>query len=212
MSNRAKSHSLKGIQIPRSRIIDAVREDARYCREAHTPECWFAAVVAPQSEREAVRQLIERGYEAFITSELRYRRASQHSKRKQGVEYPLIPGLVFVGVESYGALSLIWVMDIIKGFLGSGPHSSRLRTKDLERLREMTVDAAAAPEAREMISREEYTIGELCEVVSGPLTGQHLTVRDIGGGGKKPYYALVTSPFFNDAGLLKLPLDWFRPV
>lgn len=181
---------------------------------AHTPNGWYCACVAPQSEMEAVRQLIERGYEAFVTSELRYRRSTRYSKRKEGVEYPLIPGLVFVGVEDYAGLSAIWVMDIITGFLGSGPHSSKLQAKDLERLREMTVDAAAAPEEIGMISREEYKIGDLCEVVAGPLTSQHLTVEDITGSGtaSDPYMAVVTPGFFNEAKPVKLPLDSLKPV
>ena len=195
-----------------SEAVEAARQDMEYFRSRDLPECWYAAVVTPQQEGEAVRQLIELGYEAFVTSELRYRRKHRADKTKKGIEYPLIPGLVFVGVDDYLTLSAIWKLDIIHGFLGSGPSSSRLRAKDLIRLHDMAIEAGAPLEQVEMISREEYNIGELCEVVSGPLTGQHFTVEDITGGGRKPWRAIVTAQFFNMAKRVELPLNTLRPV
>lgn len=198
------------------KALDETRREVERLSRASEPLAWYAAVVTPTTEYEVIRRLVERGYEAFTTTEVRWRWKSRTDRldpgtKKTPTSYALIPGIVFVGIGNYTALAEVWAMPFIKGFLGSGPLSSRLSDADMIRLRDMSEEADAPDEARAMISREEYTIGELCEVVAGPLTGQHFTVNDITGDGSKqnPFVAVVDAMFF---GEINLPLDTLIPV
>lgn len=177
-----------------------------------TPEYWYAAVTAPGREDEAVRQALERGYEAFRPAKVLYRKVyrSTRSQKKRAVEYPLMPRYVFIAVENYSALSELWALDIIHKFLGARL-SGRIRPADVKRLREMTEEAPKEQQA--MITREEYSVGQWCEAVAGPLLGQILKVENITGDGKrKPWLAHVTTQFFGSKQLVTLSLDSLVPA
>lgn len=166
-------------------------------------EYWYAAVVPPGKEAEAIRQVEQRGHETFHPFCHRVHR----STRKSGAR-ALITGYIFIAVEDYAVLSELWMLPIIWRFLGAR-RSGRIRPKDMKVLRELTEERKQVP----MINRDEYWVGQLCEVITGPLTGQLLKVEKITGDGKqKPWQGHVTTQFFRSKQLVSLPLDWLVPA
>ena len=109
--------------------------------------------------------------------------------------------------ETYEGLSEIWVLDEVKRILGSGPRSSVLSPKEVERLDEIAHESI--PEQIKVI-RENYKIGAMARILAGPLEGGYARILSIEGDGDKiPWVAMVGVGSFKDA---PVELDKLEPI
>ena len=104
---------------------------------------YFAFRVVPQREFRTEQALLAAGYDAFVPTEHRWRRAGRHHKMM--VTYPLLPGYLFVGLsvpqgESPTAetLSDLRTFDDLKSPLCVAGRPSSVKDKEMDELRKLS--------------------------------------------------------------------------
>ncbi len=168
-----------------------------------TEQDWYVAVTKYDKELIAIGRIEDLGHGAH---QLRCRRRYRSTNRNKQ-DTPVVPGYLLVRSETYEGLSEIWGLDEVARVLGSGPRSSILSPEEVERL-----DEIAHESIKEQIKviREDYKIGAMARILSGPLEGGEGRILSIDGdGNKRPWVAMLGIGSFKDA---PCRLDMLEPL
>lgn len=155
------------------------------CQPPHPrePGDWYALRVAPQAEFVVAHLLRRRGVVAWAPCLTKWVQHNRYSRAaKKAVRRPLLPGYVFVKV----ALLRAWqVIRGVAGVLGMVCLEGRpwpLRPADIARVRRASSRLRARERDRAMPTNRGFDIGDVVEVLEGPLEALRLRVVEIAGG------------------------------
>ncbi|WP_298618747.1 transcription termination/antitermination NusG family protein [uncultured Zoogloea sp.] len=124
--------------------------------------------------------LRRRGLDAWVPVESRFHRHNRyHRGAKKLVVVPILTGYVLARVRR--ALDWLAVLDcpMVRGVMGFGGVPARLPAAAIGRLREIEDLSQARAYHRLMPTRRAYEVGELVEVLDGPMEGFHVEVLAI---------------------------------
>ena len=129
-----------------------------------TPINWYALYTKPRHEFVVLDELQKKGVESFLPS---FKRLQQWKDRKKTVEFPLVPGYLFVHIQDDSAafLNALKTRGVVT-FVSSTPgHPSTVAAEEIQSLK-LLLDSG-----EELDVYPNLKEGELIRVKRGPLKG-----------------------------------------
>jgi transcription antitermination factor NusG len=151
------------------------------------PGRWFALRVAPQAEFACAHLLRARGLAAWAPWETKWIRANRYRKgAKREVRRPLLPGYVLARLGDWEAEACAWQRALgvvgVQGVVGALGRPLALREAAVADLRALCERRRAAERQRAMPTNRVFDVGDVVEVLEGPLEGVVVTVLEISRG------------------------------
>lgn len=131
-----------------------------------------------------VEQVLQRrGLKAWVPLGSAFNRANRYHRRARAlVLQPILTGYVLVELPQPAALwDLVLDCPMVRGVMGFGGVPARVPEAGLERLRAIERTAQARAHHRLMPTGRVFEVGEMVEVLEGPLVGQVARVLAIEG-------------------------------
>ena len=164
---------------------------------------WYALTVMPRREFEAADSLDRRGYEAYVPMVRLFRGVNRFVKRKRLRSFALMPGYVFLGVETVPEWHGVLCARYVRGVISVDSEPLRVPLAEMDGLaeREAGGEFTAWDATRFMRSNWEFGVGDNAEIVVGPLSGQQVKVVEIGAETAKVLLKMFGSERFVEVGL-----------
>jgi transcriptional antiterminator NusG len=124
------------------------------------PDAWFAAQVAPRSEKRVASMLEYRGYQQFTPTYLSQKKWSDRIKTQ---EEPLFPGYVFVRISGTTFGLLCSTPGIVR-ILSFGGRPVPLADSEIEAVQRLTLRGKPQP-------TQHVNCGEKVKISDGPFAG-----------------------------------------
>ncbi|MEP4950070.1 MAG: transcription termination/antitermination NusG family protein [Paracoccaceae bacterium] len=130
------------------------------------------------------------GFEVFLPVKQVLRIKNRFTKEKYLVAVPLLADWMFVGLPivegEYGRGVLGWKtlmeLDVVAGVMGTGGRPIQMSEATVMRLMRQYGGVRAASRVRRRIAeRKVCKIGEVTQVIDGPLVGQDVRIVDVAG-------------------------------
>lgn len=192
MGNRAKIPSLKGKQISRDQVKNALKKTqpkpalrAQVVTEREIDQFqWYVAAVTPGHEKRAVDRFNDNGVACVLAMQKTWRKKTRYDPAKSEGGKAFMPGYVCTGVTSRTALAPVWKMPgIVHGFLlvAGGEQPYRLASSEIVRM--MGWGSIYAPPKNHafMVSSKEYSEGDPVMARDGPFQNMVFRVQQIDG-------------------------------
>ena len=143
---------------------------------------WYALTVMPRREFQAADSLAQRGFEAYVPMVRKFRGVNRYVQRKRLRSFALMPGYVFLGVESVPEWYLVLCARYVRGVISVDAEPLKVPLFEMDGLknREAGGEFTAWDAERYMISNREFSVGDDAEIVVGPFAGQSVKVLEIG--------------------------------
>ena len=169
-----------------------------YRERSGTASAWYALYTRPRHEKKVERQLKERGIESYLPLK---KTLHQWSDRKKWVEEPLFRCYVFVRTADRDRMRSLHTYGSVR-FVSFDGKPAVVRDEEIHTIKCIL---------REMPTSESYpdvTVGDVVEIVHGPLTGMRGKLEEIRSGRR----LIVAIPSIHQA--LRFSLDGLdvRPV
>jgi transcription antitermination factor NusG len=132
-------------------------------------DSWFAAQVAPRSEKRVASMLEYKGYQHFAPT---YLSRKKWSDRVKVLEEPLFPGYVFVRISGPTLGGLLCSTPGVIRILSFGGRPVPISDSDLEMVRKLTLRGRPLP-------TRHVNSGEKVQIRDGPFAGVVGIVRQI---------------------------------
>lgn len=145
---------------------------------------WFALRTRPQTELVSQDIMQRRGFITFVPVREVYRRRNKYTRVKELRKFPLLVGYVLFGSHVPDPVWFdVFKLKTIKSVVGVRGEPREIDHTSIARLMKLQgVNYFTAPrEQRFMRSRQEFSVGDIVEVVDGPLSGNFLKVEEIRG-------------------------------
>ncbi len=122
---------------------------------------WYVLLVKPRHEKAVARSLEIKGYEQFLPL---YEKGSQLRKRRRHVQLPLFPMYVFCRFDPNSRLPVLTIPGVLS-IVSFGRIPAAVEDGEVESIQRLAASGLT-------VSPHPYVeVGELAEVVSGPLRG-----------------------------------------
>lgn len=156
------------------------------------PGAWYALRVAPQAEFVVAHLLRRRGVVAWAPCLTKWVRAEAYRRAvKRAVRRPLLPGYVFVKLAS----AYVWqVIRGVTGVLGAVCLEGRpwpLRPAEIAKVRHASSRLRARERDRAMPTNRAFEVGDVVEVLDGPLEAVQMRVVEIADGEARALMAFL---------------------
>lgn len=161
---------------------------------------WYALVVAAQKEFVVERLLQKRGYKAMVPIEVRWRRASRHTRKMVPWDYPMFPRYVFAGFHGCPPWHELAGISMVRGVVGFNGVPSRLPDGAIQTLER--ISGSFLP-GRAPGRRRSFSVGDDVVIEFGVLHMQRGRLQKITGKRAK-----VLLDFFNSTQEVDLPIDF----
>jgi transcription antitermination factor NusG len=141
---------------------------------------WYALYVKSRHEKKVASLLSEKGLDVYVP--LR-KVLKQWSDRKKWVEEPVISCYVFVNMLGSQRDNVLQTRGVV-GFVRNNRKDATIPDEEMNIMR----DILNVPDISVTLDREDLHIGELCEVVAGPMIGKKVKLYEIRGKKKVGVY------------------------
>lgn len=146
---------------------------------------WYALQTPPQKEIVAQIILETRGVEAYLPVREEWRRKNKYTKEKQLRQFPEMPRYVFAGFDPGFSSWRHWLhrIPVITGVVGLDGEPRRIVFEGdglAHMMRAYPNSTYVAPkEQKYMHTHQEFSVGDVVEILDGPLAGRELPVVSI---------------------------------
>jgi transcription antitermination factor NusG len=134
---------------------------------------WYAIYVKSRHEKKVVDQLKEKGIEAYVPLK---KTLKQWTDRKKWIEEPVITCYVFVNIEGSQRESVLQTKGVV-GYVRSNRKDARVSDEEMQIMKSILSES----ELDVSIETNNFCIGQLCEVVVGPLKGKKVKLFELRG-------------------------------
>ncbi len=136
--------------------------DRMYMENKDTKQ-WFAVYTKSRAEKKALKELTDKGIEAYLPL---HRTLRQWSDRKKLVELPFIPGYLFVHISRKEYDQTLYVDNVVC-FITFEGKAVPVRDDEIAVLKKILQQDQIKAE----LTREDLSPGQIVEIISGPLMG-----------------------------------------
>jgi transcription antitermination factor NusG len=141
---------------------------------------WFALRCAPQKEKLAVTILERLNFVAVTPTEPRLRKKTRFDKERNPIEYPVLPGCLFVGVEDKGHLFRVVNFHFINSVVGINGRYAEFDPRLLMPF--LNFSPETSPQYyKYMRTKHEFDIGDTVRLRTGAFRDAEMKVADIKG-------------------------------
>lgn len=174
---------------------------------------WYVVRVVARKEYTTARLLKAQGFTPFVPSEWQPRRRSSRRQHPKPVEMcrAMLLRYVLIGFEDSPPpfLSVLRFENLVEGFVAINGTPARVHPQDLERLllKHQFESLVPDPGKIRLRKRAPVSIGNRCEVMSGPLAGQVIRVEKLKGN-----RADVVPELFNPMRSISIDVDNINPI
>jgi len=134
---------------------------------------WYAIYVKSRHEKKVAELLEEKGIEAYVPLK---KILKQWSDRKRWVEEPVLTCYVFVNIEGSQRESVLQTPSVV-GYVRSNRKDAGISNQEIEIMKCILSE----PEIEVNLETERLRVGQLCEVISGPLIGKKVKLYELKG-------------------------------
>lgn len=142
---------------------------------------WFILRTAPMKEMVSTVLLERMGCAVLYPRELEYRQLNRYKRAKFKVLKPLAVGYLFVGFASDPNWHRVTSLPSLSGVVGVMGKPLRIRFDHITHFLNANVDTIAPPEQKFMRTGREFGLGDIVEILDGPMRGEHVRVKTIKG-------------------------------
>ncbi|WP_299133541.1 transcription termination/antitermination NusG family protein [uncultured Amaricoccus sp.] len=136
----------------------------------------------PRAEFVVEAVLGRRGIEAWVPVESRFNRANRYQRTAKVLAVrPVLAGYVFVVLDRPAQWDVALACPMVRGVMGFGGVPARLPEAGIARLREIEAVAQARAHHRLMPTGRAFEVGEVVELIDGPMEGRRVEVIGIEG-------------------------------
>jgi len=165
---------------------------------------WYALTTMPRREFEAADSLTRRAFDAYVPMVKNYCRANRYVKRQTLRSFALMPGYVFLASpHAYPEWHRALTARFVRGVISVDAEPTRIPIGQMEGLsdREAAGEFTAWDAERWMRRGHEFSVGDVAEIVTGPLSGHSAKVVEIGEGEAKLLLNIFGAEQFVGIGL-----------
>ncbi len=131
---------------------------------------WFAIYVKSRHEKKVAALLGEKGIEAYVPI---IKVLKQWSDRKKWVEEPLISCYVFVNIEGLQRECVLQTQGVV-GYVRNNKKDAVVHDQEIGIMKSILRE----PDLEVNLETEQLRVGQLCEVISGPLMGKKVKLYE----------------------------------
>lgn len=141
---------------------------------------WYALYVKSRHEKKVAALLKDKGIEAFVP--LR-RTLRQWSDRKKWVEEPVITCYVFINIIASQREGVLKTPSVV-GYVRNNKRDATIPDEEMNIMKSIL----NVPDVDVNLERDDLKVGQLCEVVAGPMNGMRVKLYEIRGRKKVGVY------------------------
>lgn len=134
---------------------------------------WYAIYVKSRHEKKVAELLEEKGIEAYVPLK---KILKQWSDRKKWVEEPVITCYVFVNIDGSQRESVLQTQSVV-GYVRNNKQDAKVSNQEIEIMKSILSE----PDLEVNLETERLCVGQLCEVISGPLVGKKVKLYELKG-------------------------------
>jgi len=134
---------------------------------------WYAIYVKSRHEKKVAELLEEKGVEAYVPLK---KILKQWSDRKIWVEEPVITCYVFVNIEGSQRERVLQTQSVV-GYVRNNNKDARIFDQEIEIMKSILSE----PGLEVNLETDKLMVGQLCEVIAGPLIGKKVKLYELKG-------------------------------
>ena len=134
---------------------------------------WNAIYVKSRQEKKVAELLEGKGMEAYVPLK---KVLKQWTDRKKWVEEPVITCYVFVKVGASQRESVLQTKGVV-GFVKNNKRDAKISDQEIEIMKSILSES----ELEVNLEAEKFSVGQLCEVIAGPLMGKKVKLYELKG-------------------------------
>lgn len=191
-------HLQIGQQVPPTRRLAIVKRKS----ERFT---WYVLRIVSGREKTAIDILKRYGIATVMPMKTVFRRRNRHSRQKEKIQLPIVPGYVFAGFHGDPVWYRVMQIPLVAGVVTLNGEPARVSEGQVAQMAAMGGDSGVipAPESeRYMVSGREVVEGGQGEVIEGPFADVVVTVTKING-----RTATVLAPLFGGSAEVEISLS-----